>query len=583
MAPGATQSPGDLEVGRGALAALVCWLALGFGFLFTLAAWETQHSSESAAEFFACLLLGLAGVMFVSMADDLLVLLLSVELVALTGGMLVFLSNTPFAGEAAFKQVLLGSIATALLLFGIAILYGLTGETRLAAAQDILHAEAAAGPQNASAGFSRLGLAALVLIVAGLGARLAVAPFHFGNADVFHGGSAWTSGWMSVMPRLAAAIALFRLWHETLTPYVPAGEWIGLVLAAATLAVGTLAALRQANLRRLLAYATISHVGFALVGLSAGAWEARHPEAIAGSTTSGLAAAAFFFGAYLLGVTGLCAVCVYLTRRERQLEYIDDLAGLIRSEPLAAGCALVCLLSLAGIPPLPGFWGRLLVISTAFSIPGDTTETAPPGPHAGFLLLGLLAVLSVLLVGAVYMRVLAIMFLEPQAGRQQPGGGRPALAAAFLAAVLVTAGGLWPGPILGAVNRAVRNTAVASESIPGRTVPSAMQKRKPAPAAVDFRSQGLRANPQRPQQLPRGQASPQLEFAAAMRTKHTGQNAGHGRPSQLTGTEFDGRLREGRENGRRQSRERLPRRSPISNRDEHRELSPSKSDLRGGL
>jgi len=146
---------------------------------------------------------------------------------------------------------------------------------------------------------------------------------------------------------------------------------------------------------------------------------------------------------------GLFAVLVYLARPHRQIEYVEDLTGLHRSEPLAAVCAAVFLLGLAGVPFLPGFWGRMLLLSASLSVQMESARFALPVSHPGFVLLSLVAVINLLMTAAVYLRIVVVLFLKGQVARPRPSGGQPALAAAMLAALLTVGLGLLPGPALG--------------------------------------------------------------------------------------------------------------------------------------
>jgi NADH-quinone oxidoreductase subunit N len=550
---GTTGSAATTEVAADGRTVLACWLTLGLGMLLTLAAWEVQKTSARAAAFFACLLLGLAGTMLVFVARDLIVLFLAVELASVSSGLLVLLAGSAEsrtvepeqfpAGaaladggyqvapeeaaveEAALKHLLLGCIATALLLFGLAILYGLAGTTTLEgvraalgvndappraqstdanAARDRHASPDVAAGQVRSARQSHAALAAIVLVVAGLGVRMSVVPFHFGNADIFQGASNWTCGWLSTIPRAAAFAALVRLWTDTLAPSQPAAITLGLVVAGATVVVAGFAALREEKLRRIFAYTAASHVGFALIGIAVGCCEAANVEMAAPQVSGlpgGVAAGIFSLVVYLVAMAGLCAVLNYFAPRGGRIEYVDELAGAARSEPLAVGCALIFLLSLAGLPPLPGFWGRLFVLASAFSVQAEPLGSDVPGPHWGFVLLGIFGVLSVLLLAAVYVRILIVILLAPPVATPRPGGGQPALAAALLAAMLTAGVGLLPGPIVGAIMRAEQrpDTAFSPRTADGlRAVvvrSAGVQKRLPAQAAVELGADGPRSDP----------------------------------------------------------------------------------------
>lgn len=469
--------PSDPEVLRSPRSLFICWLAVGLGFLFTLAALETQSRSAKAAEFFALLLIGVAGVMIAGMANDLIVLLLAVETVGFSTGLLVFISHDGLlAREAAAKHFLLQLLSTVLVLLGLALVYGLSGSTRLTEIGRVLTASYASHPPLAAVGgASRLGVVAIGLLVAGLGFRLSLAPFQFGQPDVCQGSTAWSTGWLAAVPKVAAFIAVIRLLSEAMVGFESAGELMVLVVAAVAMTVGSTLALFETNVGRIIAYTVAAHVGFATIGIGVGFWDAAHPQhslAAGRSLPGGIVAGLFYLTAFSISIAGMCILLSYLTRRDRRIEYLDDLSGLIRSEPLAACCALVFLLSLAGVPPFPGFWGRLLVLSSAYSVLADSPRALLPGPHSGFLLLGVVAAAAILMTAALCLRILVVMFVEPQIAAHRPGGGQSALGAALLAAILIVGGGLLPGPILGFLKRseateipaALRTTASRTES-----------------------------------------------------------------------------------------------------------------------
>jgi NADH-quinone oxidoreductase subunit N len=430
------------------------WFCLGLGFLLTLTAFDAQRSSDISCEFFGLLLASLSGMMLVSIANDLILLFLALELVGVPLYVLLYLSRSEIVSPGAAKKYLwLGVLSTALLLYGFSLVYGLTGSTNLSAIRSVFAASYTPEASGfAVGGGSRLGVAAMVLIFAGLGFRLSIIPFHFGNPDIYQATTAWNAGLLAVVPKAAGFIALIRVLSESMAGFESTGQLIALVLAAVTMTIGNSMALFQSNVRRILAYTTMAHGGFAMIGIAVGFWDAAHPTQSLEAGTSlpgGIFSCIFYLAGSLLATTGFFAILVYLARQKRQIEYVEDLRGLIRSEPLAACCAGVFLLSLAGIPPLPGFWGRLFVLASSLSVRAESSGEFLTGTNPGFLVLGLIAVLNLLMTAAVYMRMMIVMFLESQVSRPQPSGGRPALAAAVLVALLTIAAGLLPGQALG--------------------------------------------------------------------------------------------------------------------------------------
>ena len=443
-----------------ALSVAFQWACLGLGMLMALTAFDAQQESKTSSKYFASLLLCVSGTMLAGVAGDLIVVFLAVELVSVAA----YVSLSPACGgtgrEAAVKCFVLSILSSAVLLYGFSLLYGLTGTTNLAEIRHVLSASYAPGdPALAIGSGSRLGIVAMILIFGGLGFRLSIVPFHFGTPDIFQGTTAWNAGLLAVLPKAAAFVALIRVLNDAMAGFETTGQLLGLILAGVTMTVGNVMALFQTNIRRILAYTTISHGGFLLVGVAVGFWDAAHPEQSlqAGpSLPGGIHAALFCLGAYLLMIAGLFAVLAYLARPHRQIEYVDDLTGLHSSEPLAAACAAIFLLGLAGIPPLPGFWGRMLLLSASLSVQTESVRSALPVPNPGFVLISLVAAINLLMTAAVYLRIVAVLFLEGQVARPRPSGGQGALAAGMLAALLTIGLGLLPGPVLGYLQNADR-------------------------------------------------------------------------------------------------------------------------------
>ena len=430
------------------------WICLAVGVLFTLSAFDTQRTAECASEYFGVLLLSVAGTMIVASADDLIIMFLAIELVAFASYVLLILSGDDSSSRnTASSYFLLSLLASALLLYGMCFLYGLSGSTNLAEIRQLLLDTHAPADSELTVGSgSRLGIVAVLLIFAGIGIRMSAMPFHFGTPDVYQGTTAWNVGFLSVMPKAVGFMVLIRLFTETLVGFEATCQLLTLVMAGVSMTIGSVLSLFQTNVRRLLAYSTMAHGGFVLVGIAIGFGEAARPESqlpVAAQFPDGITASFVYLGGYVLMTAGFSSVLVYLARKNRPVEYIDDLKGVVRSEPVAAVCAVVLLLGLAGIPPLAGFWGRLLLLSAALSVQIESTHTMGGGPNSAFVLLALIASLSMLLLATTYLRLVIALFLEGQVARQRPSGGQPALAAAVFATLIAIAVGLLPGPILG--------------------------------------------------------------------------------------------------------------------------------------
>ncbi|MEX2287377.1 MAG: proton-conducting transporter membrane subunit [Planctomycetaceae bacterium] len=480
------------------------WAALAIGFLWTLASLGTLRANDHAADFFALMLMSVAGLMLVGAANDLIVLFVAIELACLPMTMVIWISRRDSAArEASTKYLLLSVLSSALLLFGFAFIYGLAGSTNL----DQLAAVLSAGdtpiePYVTADIVPRLGIVALVLTVAGLGFRLGVVPFHFGLRDVYAGTNAMSAALLAVAPRVAAVVVLVRLLIFAMARLAETGMLVLMVISGITMVVCSMAALTQTRVRPILAYTTMAHGGFAVMGLAVGFWNSAHPaESLAGpsSVPSGVSAALFFLAVYLISTLGLFAGLVYLSRPDRGIEYVEDLSGLLRSEPVAAIGMSVLLLSLIGAPPLGGFWGRTLVIGAALSVGGESPGSLDVGPNFGFLLLAAAAACYVVMTATVYVRMLVQVCFERQRARPRPGGGRGALACVVLAAALSILGGLWPAPMLDYLYRMQRS--LERGGIQAATQARARSKIEPrglAPRYPREMSRGLEARRERP-------------------------------------------------------------------------------------
>jgi len=375
----------------------------------------------------AIMLLAAVGFTLMGAAQNLLVAFLALELASLSLYVLVGLEpSRPDAAEAAVKYFLFGGMAAAFLLFGFSLLYGATG--------------AIGFPQLAAAlargGMNPLLVVGLVMVVVAFGFKTAAAPFHLWAPDVYQAAPAPAAALVASASKLAAVVLFTRLLWPGLGPVAGSlvtargggAGWLPLVavLAGASLLLGNLAALAQTNLRRLLAYSAIAHAGVLLLGLMA-----------VGS--AGVAPVYYYALTYGIATAGAFGV-VAVIERSGVGPGITDLAGLSRRSPLLAGCLLVFILSLAGVPPLAGFFGKFIVFAAALKAGGVA------GP-AGWLTVGAILLSAVGLY--YYLIVLKQAFVAaPPAGA---GRIRPPLAAALtllVAAGLVVALGMAPSGLL---------------------------------------------------------------------------------------------------------------------------------------
>ncbi|MBN2024768.1 MAG: NADH-quinone oxidoreductase subunit N [Pirellulales bacterium] len=414
------------------------WTVLAAGFILVLMA--CRATRDAAPEFFGSLLLAVAGAMLASGAGELILLFVALELVSIPTYLLLFVGRSDAASEeATTKYFFLSVLSSAILLYGLSFLYGAAGSTDLATI----------ARQLAEAPGETVDLAkiALALVVAGLALKIAAVPFHFYAPDVYQGTTHLGAAFLSVVPKIAGFAALARLLLAM--PGAADFGWRAVaVLAVASMTLANAMALWQTNLRRLLAYSSIAHTGFLLAALAAGL-AADAP----GGAWDGIAAMLFYLCVYALGTLGTFAALVHLGGSDGTIDNVEELAGLGKTCPWIAGALAVCLFSLTGIPPLAGFWGKLVVVAAALDV-RPSADAASAGVRAWFIALAVLSVLNAAVAAAYYLRIVAVLYFRiPLATprRTRRGGAWSAAAACAMLVVLV---GLWSGPLLGECRRA---------------------------------------------------------------------------------------------------------------------------------
>ncbi|MGD0862036.1 MAG: NADH-quinone oxidoreductase subunit N [Candidatus Limnocylindrales bacterium] len=379
------------------------------------------------AEFAAVLIFAVTGAMLIAGSADLLLLFVALELMVLPGYLLAgFARHDPYSTEGAIKYFLLGSFSSAILLFGLAYVWGLTGSTRV----DVV---AAALTTAAAKGSIQPGLAlGLAFMTTGVAFKMAAVPFHYWTPDAYQGSPTPVTAYLSVGPKVGAFAIVLRLFVEALGPLK--ADWLPvvIVLAALTMTLGNLVAITQDNVKRMLAYSSIAHTGYILVGLAA----------YAGWQQSGIAAILFYGAAYTFMNMGAFAVITALQRRPGVTSQISTFAGLGRRDPWLGALMALFLLSLTGIPPLAGFWAKAYVIVAAVQAGGWLSALA------------VLAMLNAAAAAFYYLRVVVYMYMrEPAEGMEVAKPGvlfRTGLAVTGIATLVF---GLFPA-ILTVVNNA---------------------------------------------------------------------------------------------------------------------------------
>ena len=439
------------------LSSYIRWFVVGLGLLFVLLM-SRAASAGQAPEVFGTLLIVVAGLMLVASAQDLVLLFGGLELVSIPTYVLLYLGRRSRANqESTAKYFFLSILASAVLLYGFSFLYGVAGSTRLPDVYQALAAEAG-GP----AAFDRLAALAVVLIFAGLAFKIAAVPFHFYAPDVYEGTTHGNAGLLAVLPKIAGFVALVRIVAVAMPGQETIGWQLSLVLAAVTMTVGNVLALWQDNIRRLLAYSSIAHGGYMLIGLAVGFAAGGGAELV--RQFDGVGAMLFYLAVYGLATIGTFAALTYLGRVDRQLEAVDDLAGVGRTHPWAGLALGVFMFSLAGIPPLAGFWGKLTLFSSAL---GVRSEQDGGGLQMWLIGLAVVGVVNAAVAAAYYLRIVAVMYFRVPRSVPRGDGGSGAFVAMIICTVAVVGIGFYPAPLIGLSNRASK-AASHTVSLPAK-------------------------------------------------------------------------------------------------------------------
>ncbi|MCX7598542.1 MAG: NADH-quinone oxidoreductase subunit N [Armatimonadetes bacterium] len=387
---------------------LVDNLALALKLLFTAAGAMTVLMSadyfmglrKGFGEYFALLCFFVLALCFMASAGDLIVLYIAFELSSITGYLLAaWLRDDPKSNEAGLKYFIYGAAASGVMLFGISLLYGLTGTLEIRGLADRLAANS-----------SVLGGVAAAMVLAGLGYKIAMWPFHWWAPDVYEGAPTPVTAFLSVGPKIAGLALIVRVMAAIQASAPDAWPAVIALLAIITMFTGNLLAIRQANVKRMLAYSSIAHAGYLLIGV-----------VVAWFNPTGLQALVFYAVVYVFMNLGAFAVALIVEAQSGN-SLIESFAGLAQRAPVLAAAMTVFLLSLTGIPPTGGFVGKLLLFGAAISVPK-------------LWLLALAGIVNTAISLYYYMNIARAMFLMP-AGEERLERVPGALTAALVVAIV---------------------------------------------------------------------------------------------------------------------------------------------------
>lgn len=372
-------------------------------------------------EYYALLLLATGGMMLMGSATDLITVFLALEILSISLYVLAGFNRQDLkSGEAALKYFLLGAFASGFLLYGIALIYGATGTTNLAEMADLLRK---AGIASGSYLFIGLGL-----LLVGFSFKIALVPFHMWTPDVYEGAPTSVTAFMSVGAKAAGFAALGRLLLYAFPTLLQDWAWALVALSILTMTLGNLAAIAQTNVKRMLAYSSIAHAGYILIGLIA-------------ANEAGLAGLLFYLLAYAFMNVGAFAVVMAVGRQGQPNLELSDYAGLGARQPLLAAAMAVFMFSLAGVPPLAGFFAKFYIFSAAV--------------QAGLVGLAIIGVLNSVVSAFFYLRVIVYMYMRESVVAAKPSLV-PSLTLAIALTALGTIGlGLLPTPLFALAQQSI--------------------------------------------------------------------------------------------------------------------------------
>ncbi len=379
--------------------------ALAFTALISL---HARDGKPGSGEYYFLLSMAALGLIFMVSAGELLTIFIAVELLSVCLYALAAINRSPTGAEAGYKYFLLGSFGTGMLVMGFALVYGTTGTLNL----DAIKLALAPGLP-----FHPLTSAGFIFLIAGFSFKVALVPFHMWVPDVYEGSPTPVSAFMGAAVKAGGIVVLYRLF--AITAGAPQFREIFWALAVITMVLGNLMALPQHNLKRLLAYSSVSHAGYIVTGFFGG--------------SEGLKAALFYLVVYAAATIGAFAVVAALEKDERGV-MVKDLAGLSGRHPYLAAAMTLFILSLAGIPPLAGFFGKFYVFTAAL--------------RGGCTWLVVIALLMSAVSAYYYLRVLVAMYMEHEPAALEAAPSRAMGLALALLALIVTALGIFSGPLL---------------------------------------------------------------------------------------------------------------------------------------
>lgn len=398
-------------------------LLLSAGLVLALShIWLARHK-HPAFEYPVLVLLSLAGMMVMVSANDFLTLYMGLELSALALYVLAaFDRDNAISAEAGMKYFVLGSLASGMMLFGASLVYGFTGTTNFLTIATLF-----SGCEDCAGTVTYGAVVGMVLLTVGFCFKISAVPFHMWTPDVYTGAPTAVTMFFATAPKLAAMVVFIRMLMGPFAEMFPDWQNILAFVANASMLIGALGAIMQTNFKRLLAYGSIGHIGYVLVGVAAG-------------TTTGITAVLLYLTLYLFMSIGTFGFILLMRRKGQYVENIADLAGLSRSCPMGALFLLVMMFSMAGIPPFAGFWGKMFVFEAAI--------------ESGLYVMTVVGLLTSVVAAYYYLKVVKVMYFDEPAEALDTDVPLSAQFVLLLCAIITVGFFLYPAPFLGAAEMA---------------------------------------------------------------------------------------------------------------------------------
>lgn len=409
-------------------AALFALVFLSVALYVVLASARYIEKDRHQAEYFSLIMLATAGMMIVAMAVDLITLYVGLEAASLSSFALVaFRKRDKRGAEASVKYLIIGGLSSALSLYGISLVFGIAGTTNLAGINTAL--------ASMSSGLNPAAWMAIALLIAGFGFKVAIVPFHSWAPDVYEGAPTPISGLLAAGSKKMGMVLLFKVFLIGLIALKADWQVLAAIIAILTMTVGNVVALQQTNMKRMLAYSSIGQAGYLIIAIAVAT-----PFAVQGSIFHIITHAFMKGGAFMI-----VAALTYVALGEN----LSDYKGLARRAPLIALSMAILLFALAGIPPLSGFWSKVVLFSSAI----DASQVAGQGWMVWLAIAGILnSALSLYY----YVRVIKYMFVDDGTTTERLKVPLSMAAAIAICVIATIAIGVWPDPVINACEQAAR-------------------------------------------------------------------------------------------------------------------------------